>query len=224
MRIAIHGFVGLGLHLLILVVPLMTIRQTTMVFKDPSVVLFLVLATAFYLADITSLLYRRDDENPSGCRAQAKTHRLALMTGLVILGIFWVALWEHAIRAPVRFGDLWTVAGALLMAGGVLLRFLAIRTLQRFFVTELTVTPDQPLIQVGVYRFVRHPSETGNLGIALGTSVLLASPTAFAVWLAVFLPLVLRRVREEDRFLESVLSDAFDSYAERVKRLVPFVY
>ena len=73
-------------------------------------------------------------------------------------------------------------------------------------------------------RSVRHPSETGNLGIALGASVLLASPTASAVWLAVFLPLVLRRVREEDRFLESVLSDAFDSYAERVKRLVPFVY
>ena len=104
-----------------------------------------------------------------------------------------------------------------------MLRVLAIRTLGPGFVTELEVLRETQLIQNGVYRFIRHPSETANLTIVAGACVLLESPAAAALGVIVLLPLICRRVREEDRFLESVFAERFRAYASRTGRLLPLV-
>jgi protein-S-isoprenylcysteine O-methyltransferase len=215
---------GGALHLLILAAPLIALGRADRMIGDPPVVLILLLATGFYVGE-TSVLRSEGDPAPRGVSAsRTRAQRLALATGAAILGIFWAALGERAARGTVGSSVLSTAGGALLMTGGVLLRVLAIRSLGLRFVTELAPAPDRPLVQSGAYRFVRHPSETGTLAIALGACALLESPAGLAIWLVALLPLVLRRVSEEDRYLAAARSREFRLHAARARRLVPFIY
>ena len=113
----------------------------------------------------------------------------------------------------------WT--GIALMAGGLLLRWISVRTLARWFTVDVAVRDDQRLIQHGPYRWLRHPSYTGALlcfyGLALGLGnlasllvIALASSWAFA-----------RRIRVEEAVLAEAFGVEWNEYAARRKRLWP---
>ena len=146
-----------------------------------------------------------------------------------MLLIFWTALLD---RALFDHGHLWQslplwphmhIAGGFLMLLGSTLRWLAIRTLGRFFVSHNMICESQPLVQWGVYRWLRHPSETGLLAVVLGASLLLGSPLGALLWFWLLLPLVVLRIDLEERRLRTAFGAEFDHYARRVKRLVPFI-
>ena len=107
------------------------------------------------------------------------------------------------------------------MLAGAALRWLAVGRLGQFFVTGIHVAAEQPLVCDGVYRVLRHPSETGTLAAALGASVLLGSWVAGAVWAAVILPLVIVRVRWEDRVLKCAFGKPYLDYQSRTGGLLP---
>ena len=71
-------------------------------------------------------------------------------------------------RVPIFF------VGIGLMFAGMALRLYSISLLGRYFTFEVAVHADQPVIEAGPYRYIRHPSYTGavitvtGLGLALG--------------------------------------------------------
>ena len=89
------------------------------------------------------------------------------------------------------------------------------RRLGPFFVTGIHVAAEQPLVRDGIYRILRHPSETGILAAALGASILLNSWMAAIVWAAVIVPLVIIRVRWEDRVLQQAFGKTYLDYQSR---------
>jgi protein-S-isoprenylcysteine O-methyltransferase len=117
--------------------------------------------------------------------------------------------------------QLWV--GSLLMLSGVLLRWLAIRTLAEHFITAVRVREQQPLVQSSVYRWMRHPSETGLLTTVLGAVVLLNSSWAALLWGMGLIPTTLVRLQHEECSLAEGFGISFQQYARRVKRLIPFV-
>jgi len=157
------------------------------------------------------------------CAAPSPTYCLARLTGLAVLAILWTGLWDRATHGPSPLGWMqW--AGVLAMLAGVLLRCVAIGQLGSRFVTELAAAGDQALVQDGVYRFIRHPSETGLLAAAAGVCLLMASLPAALLWALLLVPLVLWRVHVEDRHLRATFGDSFARYARRTKGLFPLLY
>lgn len=66
---------------------------------------------------------------------------------------------------------------------------------------------------VGVYRVLRHPSDTGIVLVAVGGAILLASPTALAVALGSGICFGMARVRRERDVLERGFGTAYRRYA-----------
>lgn len=58
--------------------------------------------------------------------------------------------------------------GMLLVYVGIAFRLYAIHVLGASFTTTVTVAPEQPVIEAGPYRLIRHPSSTGLLIMFLG--------------------------------------------------------
>ena len=58
---------------------------------------------------------------------------------------------------------------------GLLLRWWSFATLGRYFTTVVKVSSDQPIVDRGPYRFVRHPSYTGLLLAFLGGGLMLGN-------------------------------------------------
>lgn len=73
----------------------------------------------------------------------------------------------------------------------------------------------------GVYRFLRHPSETGLLAASLGAAILLQSTIGFVVWCVALLPVTLARWSLEESALERRFGKAYERYAEEVGGLLP---
>jgi protein-S-isoprenylcysteine O-methyltransferase Ste14 len=225
MKSSILATGGVALHVLVLLGPSLLLGGIERVLWDPAAIAFLLLATVFCGCDLATLRFSvdrpavADGDSPANRAAR----RLALLTGIVLLAIFWSGLGE---RATLAGGSsvIGIAAGGVLMLAGSLLRLAAIAALGPQFRTEITVRPEARLVRRGIYRVVRHPSETGLLAVALGTAILLGSAAAAGLWLAALLPLVLWRLALEERQLDARFGTRYQRYRLRVRRLLPLVY
>jgi protein-S-isoprenylcysteine O-methyltransferase len=213
----------LSTHVFLLLLPLLIQLGPTRLPGDVAFIAFLVFASLLCLVDVAAAPCGGELRPAQAHATGTQAHGLALATGAGILVVFWTAM-LHRNCAASPAAAIVSAAGGLLMLVGVALRYAAIRALGRFFVTEITVAPAQQLIQRGIYRFIRHPSETGNLAVAFGASLLLGSLSAALLCIAVLLPLVLLRTAREDRFLAGQFGGEFRRYRARVKRLLPAMY
>ncbi len=114
--------------------------------------------------------------------------------------------------------------GLALIIAGSIIRWVAIRTLGRFFTVEVTIFDDHRLISIGIYRYVRHPAYSGSLLSFLGLGIF------FSNWLSlliIFLPIFsvfLYRMKIEERALREKFGQAYLDYSGRTARLIPGVY
>lgn len=153
-------------------------------------------------------------------RGEPGTRWLPQAIGLALLAVLWAAVADRA-DGPPLFDWVPEALGSLFMATGIALRVAAIRALGRWFTNEVRTLAGQPLITDGPYAHLRHPSEAGTLALAFGATVLLRSQTALVLLALILLPLVLWRIRLEDRLLAELHGDTYHAWARRVPRLLP---
>lgn len=205
-------FVGALLHLAVVLLPFVLVGGSL---RDPAVLAFIAGVSAFYFGDAVTMRWSHD---PSPSALDARAYRWASATGALLLLVFWMCLLEFA--RVQRAGTWLQVIGAVLVVAGVALRGSAVRRLRRHFRTEIE-SVDGELVRSGVYRYVRHPSETGLLAVALGATILLRSVSGAALWCVMLVPLTLARLSLEERALHDRFGEAYRRYAEDVGTLLP---
>ncbi len=143
---------------------------------------------------------------------------LVWIVALIVTG------WDFVVlqNAVFRFGFVSGV-GALGMVTGVAIRRMARRALGKQFSYALKIVERHELITRGVYRYVRHPAYTGDLLFQLGLALLFSSSYGFLLMLAL-VPLMLYRIRIEERMMIEKFGDAYQEYRRKTKALIPFVY
>ncbi|HEX2776224.1 MAG TPA: isoprenylcysteine carboxylmethyltransferase family protein [Candidatus Acidoferrales bacterium] len=121
-------------------------------------------------------------------------------------------------REPIFF------VGIGLMFAGMALRLYSISLLGRYFTFEVAVHSDQPIIEAGPYRYIRHPSYAGalititGLGLALGNwAGLIALLGCMAIAYAYRIPI-------EEAALLAALGEPYEKYIRRTYRLIPYIF
>ena len=107
---------------------------------------------------------------------------------------------------------------------GLLLRWWSFATLGRYFTTVVKVSSDQPIVDRGPYRFVRHPSYTGLLLAFLGGGLMLGNWVATIVSVAIIASALIFRLLHEERALVQARGSAYLDYAKGRARLIPFLW
>jgi protein-S-isoprenylcysteine O-methyltransferase len=116
------------------------------------------------------------------------------------------------------------VAAASVACGGILLRTVSIFTLGQWFTAAVKTTDDQELIQLGVYRFIRHPSYTGAMLFWGAIPFLLGLPKwAFVTW-PILLAAYVWRIRVEEAALSRRFGGRYEEYKRCSSALLPFLY
>ncbi len=131
---------------------------------------------------------------------------------------------DPAFLAGRRMGAWSAYAGSALAVGGTLFRAWAVRTLGRWFTPRVLVSADQPVVDRGPYRWVRHPSYSGGIAAALGVGLALANWASFACLAAAAALGFGYRIHVEEAALVEALGEPYRAYRRRTKRLVPFVW
>ena len=82
------------------------------------------------------------------------------------------------------------------------------------------VQEGQHVVDTGLYGVVRHPMYAVTLALFLSMPLVLGSPISLAIMLC-YVPLIVRRIRNEEQVLEKGL-EGYAAYMERVRyRLIP---
>ena len=93
----------------------------------------------------------------------------------------------------------------------------------RYFTVDVASEASQPVIDVGPYRLVRHPSYAGILLALFGFALTLGN------WAGLFAMLVLPaaafayRIRVEEAARLSTLGESYARYMHRTWRLIPYL-
>lgn len=129
----------------------------------------------------------------------------------------------HVVPGANLPASLWVV-GAAMMVAGTALRWWSLRTLGASFNRDVHVQPDQPLVNTGPYRHLRHPSYTAALLLFAGIGF--GQANAVSVVVAVVLPTAayLHRMSVEEAEMRRVLGPRYDEFAATRQRFIPWIY
>jgi protein-S-isoprenylcysteine O-methyltransferase Ste14 len=114
--------------------------------------------------------------------------------------------------------------GIGLMLAGLAFRFYAMSLLGRFFTYDVAVHAGQTVIEVGPYRYIRHPSYTGALITLVGLGLALGNWAGLFVVLGLMAVAYAYRISVEEAALLAALGDPYKQYMRRTRRLIPFLF
>lgn len=112
----------------------------------------------------------------------------------------------------------------VVLASGIVFRWIAIVTLGRFFTVNVAVHEEQRIVEAGPYRTIRHPSYTGLLVAFAGLALAFGSWAGVLVMLVPIFLAVRTRIGVEERALERAFGGEYEAYRKRTSRLVPGIY
>ncbi|MBA3646896.1 MAG: isoprenylcysteine carboxylmethyltransferase family protein [Gemmatimonadaceae bacterium] len=114
-------------------------------------------------------------------------------------------------------------SGIIVLLLGSLLRRVCFKTLGEHFTGDVRARADQPVIQSGPYRWVRHPSYTAAMLMYLGIGLALTSWISIALLLAGTVVGYLYRVRIEECALLKEIGAPYAEFMRTRKRFIPYV-
>jgi protein-S-isoprenylcysteine O-methyltransferase Ste14 len=148
------------------------------------------------------------------------------IVSLSLVASIWIGIllpvWVPALNTPAP--RTFAVAGIVLIWVGLAVRVWAVLTLGGSFSTFVEVDADQPVVTRGPYRWVRHPSYSGLLLVALGFGLGAGNWLSLVVCAAVPPLGLLPRIAVEESEMTRVLGERYRSYQRTTHRLVPGVW
>lgn len=144
------------------------------------------------------------------------------LTGLGVIPAAYIATgFPAALDQP--FSPLRAIAGLLVFAAALVLFHVTHKALGRNWSVTLAVRQEHSLVTGGVYRFVRHPMYTAFWMWAIAQALTLQNWIAGPAGLVGFGTLYLFRVGREEALMRETFGAAWDDYAARTPRVVPFL-
>lgn len=167
------------------------------------------------------VIFRRDRGATGGTPADRGSRMLIIiaMVGAIVAAVN-LALHLPAARLPLP-RDAALVVGMVAMWSGIALRLWSVRTLGRFFRTEVTMLDDHRLIAHGPYARLRNPSYAGAMLTCLGFGIALDNAASLATVLLVPGLAFAHRIRIEEAALAQRFGTAWVAYRARSWALLP---
>ena len=93
----------------------------------------------------------------------------------------------------------------------------------RYLSRTIKVEEDQKVVDSGLYGIVRHPMYSASTSLFLSMPLVLNSLISFVIML-VYIPLIMKRIRNEEKVLEEGLQ-GYKEYKQKVRyRMIPFIW
>ena len=137
---------------------------------------------------------------------------------------FWGTVWG-LVTHPQNLStfSVQSIIGLTLFIIGLIIMIIGQVTLRRNYSGTVVIREDHQLITHGIYRFTRNPMYMGLIMVVTGLPVYTASLYGFLTSL-VLIPIILNRIRLEEKLLTAEFQEAYQKYKETTKKLIPFIY
>jgi protein-S-isoprenylcysteine O-methyltransferase Ste14 len=179
-----------------------------------------LIITLYLMKKDPKLLERRVQAGPTAEKEWSQKV-IQSLTSFMFIAMLVVPALDHRLTwTPVP--PTVAVVGDVLVALGFFLIFLVYRE-NTYASATIEIAPEQKVISSGMYALVRHPMYFGAMFLLIGMPLSLGSWSGLVVYL-LFMPALVWRIFEEERFLAKSLA-GYVEYQGRVRyRLLPYVW
>ena len=152
---------------------------------------------------------------------QKEQKTVVALSGLLFIGAFVVAGLNWRFRwCVLPDWAVWIAAALFLLC---YLLYAEVLRENTYLSRTVEVQENQKVIDTGLYGIVRHPMYTATTVLFLAMPLVLASPISFLI-LLLYLPLIVKRIKNEEMVLEEGL-EGYREYKQNVKyRLIPLIW
>jgi protein-S-isoprenylcysteine O-methyltransferase Ste14 len=184
--------------------------------------LIISISCIWCISEIALAVAKRSHSEPNNSRDKSSFKFLWITIACAITA--GVILGSHQIGLISFCGPWLSITGIILIVLGLIIRWIAILTLRKFFTVDIAIQSGQKIIQKGVYKYIRHPSYTGSLLSFLGLGF------SFSNWMAtlvIFIPVFIAfyyRIHIEEKALVNALGSEYDNYRKKTKMLIPLLF
>ena len=150
---------------------------------------------------------------------------LVLLYGAIFIGYCIGIPFAFLTFGRIEWGEPYlAIFGSAVIFAGIYIRFIAIRTLSRYFTYIVSIQGQHELIDQGIYRYIRHPAYLGELLIFFGIGLAFANWVSLAS-LCVF-PIIAFNIRInlEEKVLLGHFGAHYAAYQKRTWRLIPWIF
>jgi len=160
---------------------------------------------------------RADSPDRGSLKLILVTNRFA---GMAAFAVCWIA--ATAVPPAWRVPSFWIGIG-MLMSGGLLRRH-CFRMLGEFFTGDVNARAEQPVIDRGAYRWIRHPSYTAGMLLFTGIGVALGNWLSMIIMAGTMAIVYTYRVRVEEQTLLKTLGEPYRKFMQTRKRFIPYLF
>lgn len=144
-----------------------------------------------------------------------------IITGAVIIGFL---LYIFRIDILIVNSIFLQTLGFSLFIIGIIIRWIAIRTLGTAFNVKVTIIKNQKLYTSGIYKYIRHPSYTGLIIYYTGLGLIMSNALCLIIFILSSFTVVLYRIQIEERILSEHYKSEYINYMKHSYRIFPFIY
>lgn len=149
------------------------------------------------------------------------------------LNVLWIAIpfsivasvtVSYRVKFPIAHSVWIFYLGEICILTGIILRFIIIRSLGKYFTVDVTIREDHKIKKEGFYKYLRHPSYAFSLLTSFGLGLYLNN--WFSLILAFVPPLLAfsYRIKIEEQALVEQFGEEYIEYRKSTKKLIPFIY
>jgi len=189
----------------------------------PTLVFVVVMICWFVFAGV--FLLRKKPPSPPDQKRESGS-----LFGVALQGMSYGLVWgvRRPMFTPIVSGKAISIVTGLLAicaaVSSVWLITMAVRTLGKEWSITARLVEGHKLVTSGPYALVRHPIYSGMLGMLLATGLAISHWAALLAALLIFFIGTTIRVRSEEKLLREAFGEQFETYARRVRAIVPGLY
>lgn len=146
---------------------------------------------------------------------------LAALTAIVFGAEYLLFPETFAFAYALRYPGWLRWLGVLVLAGGIVILWVAHHHLGKSFHSLVVTKENQVLVETGPYRWIRHPIYTAYLMNYLGGGLLSSNWVLTAVPVLLYAILVVTRMGKEEAVMRERFGQQYVEYMQRTGRLVP---
>lgn len=122
---------------------------------------------------------------------------------------------------PIEWALSFILAGYILLLSGFALTIWSLWSLGKILEPSTSVTSNYPLLENGPFAFIRYPVHSGRLLIWLGSTLIFLNPVGIFFGLTILIPIINRRVRNDEKNLSNIHGPLFEDYRNRTGKFFP---
>jgi protein-S-isoprenylcysteine O-methyltransferase Ste14 len=159
----------------------------------------------------------------AGKRDQKTSFLLRLTYGAIFLAILLSPILNNYHIGQIDDLQIEKWVGFAMMLMGFAIRTWAMLVLGKFYTRTLRTKSDQPIVEQGPYRVIRHPGYLGSLLFWIGAGLATAN-WIVAGGITITLVFAYRsRIQAEETMLLATFGQAYKDYSQRTWKLIPYI-